>query len=290
MLAAPEVIVIRNTPSSKPTTTKPTMTKPTMTKSLREDLRTVPSPVGTARDTRARAASRAALAAVLWTRDGQRRLPRERALVAALQACDERDVWWVCEACRAGPVYLLPTREWIEHLARQLDTWKAKTVVEVAAGDGFLSACLRAARPRLRVHATDDFSWTQAKRRMTSRDRSEFRGVAFSGIRPSAQTEQITARAAVEKYRPDVVLVSWAPPGTLVERVIRGPCLRVVDISVDGDVCGNGMRTWRFHKEFLEGPLEDRALCRLDARPRAQRHTRVTAYYGKGHPEFDSSD
>ena len=246
----------------------------------------VPPPVGAGRDTRGRAAARAALAAVLWTKDGRRRLPRERALVRALEACDARDVWWVCEASRAGPVYLLPTREWIDALARWLDVQKARVVVEVAAGDGFLSACLRRARPKLRVIATDDFSWTRAQRRMSPRDRRELAGVPIAGIRPAPDVERIAATAAVKKHAPDVVIVSWAPPGTLVERVIRSDVALVLEIAVAGDVCGNGERTWRFHKEFLDGPLEARALCRLDARPRTTRHTLVTLYYGRAHDDF----
>jgi hypothetical protein len=92
--------------------------------------------------------------------------------------------------------------------------------------------------------------------------------------------QRMAATTAVRKYRPGITLVSWAPPGTIVDRVIRASKHWVLDISVDGDVCGNGMRTWRFDKEFLSGPIETRALCRLDERPRIERHTRVTLYRG----------
>lgn len=245
---------------------------------------TVPPQPNAGRDTSGRARARAVLVDTLWTRAGRRRLPRERALVAALQGCDPRDVWWVCEASSAGPVYLLPTHEWIKALAAWLDDVKARTVLEVAAGDGFLSQCLRKARPKLRVIATDDHSWSKASARSSARDARAFRGVPFAGI-GSNDVEKLGAVRAVERERPDVVMVSWAPPGTLVERVIRAPARLVLDISVDGDVCGNGAATWRFHKELLDGPLETRALCRLDARPALERHTRVTAYYGKAHAE-----
>jgi hypothetical protein len=242
----------------------------------------------TGRDTRARAAARAALVDVLWSKDGQRRLPRERELVAAIEACDARDLWWVCEANSAGPLYLLPTREWIEVLARTVDALGVKRVLEVAAGDGFLSACLQRARPKLTVIATDSGAWASASRRQSARDKRELRGVPFAGIRMGAHVERAAVTTAVKCHRPDLVLVSWAPPGTLVERAIRGPCRFVLDVSVDGDVCGNGMRTWRFQKELLDGPIEERALCRLDTRPRRldARHTRVTLYYGARHREY----
>jgi hypothetical protein len=243
----------------------------------------VPPPKLAGRDTRARAGARAALVDVLWSKHGQRRLPREHELLSAIEACDVRDVWWVCEANSAGPLYLLPTREWIEVLARSLDRLGVKRVLEVAAGDGFLSSCLKHVRPKLDVIATDSGAWASASRRQSARDQRELRGVPFAGIRLGAHVERLAVTTAVTRHRPDLVLVSWAPPGTLVERAIRGPCRFVLDISVDGDVCGNGMRTWRFHKELLDGPIEDRALCRLDARPRESRHTRVTLYYGARH-------
>jgi hypothetical protein len=95
------------------------------------------------------------------------------------------------------------------------------------------------------------------------------------------------AAAAIDRFRPDVVLLSWPPPGSLVERVIRARSKLVVELGADGDVCGDSARTWRFHKEFLDDtPLATRALCRLDARPREARATRVTLYYGRGHRAY----
>jgi hypothetical protein len=245
----------------------------------------IPPPVGLGRDTPKRRAARDALAAVVWKKNGERRLPTERALVDAIEACDPRDLWWVCEASSAGPVYLLPTREWVKQLARFVDETGAKRVLEVAAGDGFLSACLQSARPKLEVIATDDNSWTRPKARQSDDDARTYQAVDFSGIRPSSRVEKRKATAAVKAYEPDLVIVSWAPPGTLVDRVIQAPSSLVLDLSVEGDVCGNGMRTWRFSKDFLAGPLEDRALCRLDVRPSEARATRATLYYGKAHPE-----
>lgn len=242
---------------------------------------TIPPPLG--RDTRARRAARDALARVLWTKQGERRLPSERALVAALSSCRADDVWWVCETSSAGPVYLLPTREWVWALARFVAQQRVRSVLEVGAGDGFLSACLAHACPRVRVIATDTGAWARPAGRMNDADRAELAGVPLAGISAGAHVLRMAAARAIERFRPDLVVVSWAPPGLLVERAIRAPSRLVLDISVDGDVCGNGMRTWRFEKDFLEGPLETRALCRLDARPRQQRHTRVTLYYGAAH-------
>lgn len=243
----------------------------------------VPPPHG-GRDTKRRREARARLAAVLWDAGGARRLPRERELVEALAACGPKDAWWVCEASSAGPVYLLPTKEWIGALAQLVDETGAKTVLEVAAGDGFLTRCLQAARPRATCIATDDQSWSRPQARMSAADRRAYRGVSFAGIPRPPHVEKRGAVAAVKRYAPDLTIVSWAPPGTLVERVLRAPSFLVLDIGTDGDVCGNGQATWRFEKEFLDGPIETRALCRLDGDPRAARATRVTLYYGRRHP------
>ncbi|MBM4283037.1 MAG: hypothetical protein FJ137_20535 [Deltaproteobacteria bacterium] len=245
---------------------------------------TVPPP-RTGRDTRARRDARAALIDVLWDARGRRRLPRERELANAIDACAPGDLWWVCEANSGGPLYLLPTREWLTALARFVDDTGARKVLEIGAGDGFLSTILQRRRPRLSVRAVDDFSWTKASRRMTAADRREFAGIEFSGIQPSALVERAPAVATIEAWQPDLVIASWAPPGTLVERAIRASTRLVLDLSVDGDVCGNGDKTWRFEKEFLDGALEDRALCRLDDEPHAARATRATLYFGRLHEQ-----
>ena len=246
----------------------------------------IPSPVRLGRDTAARRAARAALAATLWDARGQRRLPSERALVAALEACDPRDVWWVCEMAPPGPVYLLPTRPWVRALGELIASLGVTRVLEAAAGDGFLSRCLRAARPELTVVATDNGAWSRPEARMQEEELRFYRRVAVPGLRLGADVERTSAARAVDVHKPELVIVSWAPPGTLVERLIRMPVRYVLDLGVEGDVCGNGPRTWRFHKELLDGPIEARAICRFDVRPGEARATRATLYYGRAHPDF----
>ena len=203
-------------------------------------------------------------------------------MVKAMSACGD-DVWWVCEANSAGPVYLLPSREWIAALARYLDSLGVRRVLELGAGDGFLAACLAKAMPKWEIIACDNFSWRLAQTRMSAADRKRYRNVDFAGLLPGANVQKGSIEA-IARYKPDIVIVSWAPPGFLVERAIRSEHAKLVlDIGVDGDVCGNGDKTWRFNKDFVEGPVETRALCRLDTHPKRQRKTRVTLYYGRGH-------
>lgn len=239
---------------------------------------TVPPPRG--RDTRARRLAREHLVKVLWDEAGRRRLPTDRALTEALARCTKDDVWWVCETNSVGPLYFLPTRAWMRALARLVRALGVRKMLEVAAGDGFVSAQLARLVPELRVIATDSGGWATPRGRMTDSDRRAFAGVPLAGIRAAPSVERCAATTAVSKYRPDLTLVVWAPPGTLVDRVIRAPTRYVLDISVDGDVCGNGARTWRFEKEFLSGAIEERGLCRLDHDVTTARATRATLYYG----------
>ena len=104
-----------------------------------------------------------------------------------------------------------------------------------------------------------------------------------AGIRPLPHVLRMDAVAAVQKFKPDVTVVAWPPPGPMVAQLIRAPTRWVLEVGADGDVCGDGGASWRYHKEFAEGPLADRAWCRLDGR--AQRHATVTLYYGKRHPD-----
>ena len=239
----------------------------------------IPSHRSLGRLTPARVRARETLVRTLWNAQGERRLPADRALWRALAACDPRDVWWVCEMNSYGPLYFLPTREWVLALARLLDRLGVRRVLEAGAGDGFLARALALARPDLVVRACDSHAWGKAKARMSPRDAREFSGVRVQGIPIGAEVERLAIEAAVVKHRPELVLVAWAPPGTLVERAIRSPVRYVLDVSVDGDVCGNGSKTWRFEKEFLAGAIEARGVCRLDD-GRSERKTRATLYEG----------
>ena len=70
----------------------------------------------------------------------------------------------------------------------------------------------------------------------------------------------------------------------LLDSLIRAPVRHVLDIGAGSGVTGD-VRSWRFAHEFLEGPLERTARCRLDARPQRALATRVTLYFGKASEE-----
>lgn len=147
---------------------------------------------------------------ILFNEAGSRRLP-------SVDEFDSRRQFWsisdmLFAACEAGPtsIYVIPTVEWIERVARWLASVGARSVLEVGAGDGFVTEALQRAVPAgLIVRACDDASW------------------GGSHIRRPAFVERLSAIDAVDAYRPDVVLWCWPPLGsTAMLELVRRPSVR----------------------------------------------------------------
>ncbi|MFL5246992.1 MAG: hypothetical protein ACJ79V_04150 [Myxococcales bacterium] len=233
--------------------------------------------------------ARAALTKLLWDAAGVRRIPPAAALDRALSALPPGDLFWLSELTPMGPLYLFPTRPFLRALARTIRALGARRVLEVAAGDGHLGRSLALVAPDLKISMTDRGSWEKPSARMSAKEKRELRGVPVAGLRLGAGVERLDAREAIAKHRPDLVLASWLPPGPLLAGLIRSPVRHVLEIGAGSGITGD-IRCWRFPHEFLEGPLEKLARCRLDERPAYERHTRVTLYLGAGHEEFAEGD
>jgi hypothetical protein len=91
-------------------------------------------------------------------------------------------------------IYCFYSRALIKELAGLIDR---RSCLEIAAGDGTLASLLTEAGAP--VTATDDFSWSHA-------------------IQYPDRVEKLDAKAALEKYNPQVVLCSWPPPGNPFEK------------------------------------------------------------------------
>ncbi len=226
----------------------------------------------------------AALERLLWNRRGERRLPGTAELDRALARMSAGELWRLCEREPRGPLYFLPTREWIAALARRCRTL-GRTVLEVGAGDGFVARRLARAAPGLRVIATDSGAWERPEGRMSAAERRRLRGEAIPGLRLGPEVLRLEALRAVRRFRPDVVLAVWLPPGPLFSRLVRAPCRWLLEVGAPGGVTGEGAYGWRFSHELVEGALVERARCRLDA-PAGPPRTRVTLYRGGLHEEF----
>ncbi|HEY6882107.1 MAG TPA: hypothetical protein VI299_28955 [Polyangiales bacterium] len=228
-------------------------------------------------------AGRARLVRALIDARGRRRLPATAELDAALRGTRSEDLAWLCEFSPLAPLYLLPTRPFIQALAREIRAREVTRVLEVAAGDGFLARALKRVAPELDVHATDSGAWSDPRARMTRAERRSLRDVP--GLALGEDVEQLDAVRAIRRYRPELVLCSWLPPGHLLDDFVRARVQYVLEIGAGSGVTGSAY-SWRFAHEFLEGAIARHARSRLDERPAAQLHSRVTLYFGRDHAEY----
>jgi len=218
------------------------------------------------------------VARVLWDEAGERRVPPAAALDRALSALPRGELEWMCEFNPFGPVYFIPTPGFLRALARRIRSRGARKVLEVAAGDGHLARALSAVAPDLRVLASDSGKWERPEARMSPRERRALRGTAVSGIRRGPEVARLDVRAAIERFRPDLVLACWLPPGPLLGRILRAARCDVLEIGAGSGITGD-ISCWRYEHEFCD-ELDALGRCRLDERPSRKLHTRVTLYEG----------
>jgi len=207
---------------------------------------------------------------LLWDESGNRRVPAESAFDRAVSRLRRGELERICELNRYGPIYFIPTRPFLRALARKIGKRK---VLEVAAGDGHLAREL--ARHGVRIVATDSGKWDKPQARMNAAEKRALRGKRVAGLRLGENVMRIEAVQAIRKFKPDLVLACWLPPGPLLGCVIRA-APAVLEIGAGSGITGD-IRCWRYEHEFLE-PLDALGRCRLDERPARKLHTRVTLY------------
>jgi hypothetical protein len=212
---------------------------------------------------------------LLWDDSGNRRVPPAASFDRAAARLPPGMLFRICELGPHGPIYLIPTPPFLRALARRIRASGARTVLEVAAGDGHLARSLQQAAPGLRVLGTDSGAWARPSARMSARERRAFRGRRVTGLPPGPDVLRLEATEAIRMLHPDLVLASWLPPGPLLGRIIRAAPL-VLEIGAGSGVTGD-IRCWRYAHEFCE-ELDARGRCRLDERPARRLHTRVTLY------------
>ena len=228
---------------------------------------------------RSSAPRRATVERLLWDEDRERRVPSAAALDRAVSALARGDLERICEFNPFGPVYFIPTAPFLRALARRIRSRGARQVLEVAAGDGHLTRALSAHALDLRIVASDCGKWERPHARMSPRERRELRGTAVSGIRPGSDVVRLDARAAIDRFRPDLVLACWLPPGPLLGRILRASDRDVIEIGAGSGITGD-ISCWRYEHEFCD-ELDALGRCRLDERPARKLHTRVTLYQAR---------
>lgn len=95
-------------------------------------------------------------------------------------------------AVRHG-VYCLPTFELVERLREIID---GRSAIEIGSGNGVLAGALD-------IHATDN------KMQDDPEIREHYKMMGQPPVKYGANVEKITARDAVRKYRPRVVIAAW---------------------------------------------------------------------------------
>jgi hypothetical protein len=209
------------------------------------------------------------LLSLLWSPAGARRLPSPAAFDRAVSRLRPGALERLCEFNPFAPIYFIPTRPFLRALARTIRATGARSVLEVAAGDGHLSRELARIAPDLRITATDSGAWTRPQARMTAAERRRH-GENVAGLPPGRGVVRLDALAAIRRYQPDLVLTCWLPPGPLLTRIARAAPL-VVDIGAEG-YTGH---TPAFPHSVCDD-LQRLARCRLDERPRQKLHSRIT--------------
>ena len=212
---------------------------------------------------------------LLWTSRGERRLPAAAAFDRAVSKLRRGELERICEFGPFGPIYLVPTPPFLRALARRIRETGARTVVEVAAGDGHLSRTLLRAAPDLRIAATDSGQWERPQARMSAAERRALQNTEVAGLRPGEGVLRLGAVEAIRKLKPDLVLASWLPPGPLLGQIIRA-APKVLEIGAGSGITGD-IRCWRYPHDFCDD-LDALGRCRLDEWPAKQLHTRVTLY------------
>jgi hypothetical protein len=89
--------------------------------------------------------------------------------------------------CVELDIFQFYSKEFIEHLTESIKKWNAKKIIEIGAGDGYLSGFLR--KRGIDIIATDDHS-------------RQF-------IEHQEHVEKLNHKEALEKYNPDLVVMNW---------------------------------------------------------------------------------
>jgi hypothetical protein len=99
--------------------------------------------------------------------------------------------------CVSNALYCLPTLELLDELNRLiLEVSPSRNAIEIGAGNGAIGKALG-------IHATDSYMQTRPEIQMY------YQSLRQPTIAYGSHVENLDANAAVERYRPDVVVGAW---------------------------------------------------------------------------------
>lgn len=162
---------------------------------------------------------------------------------------------------QATGVYFFPSREWVSIWLRWLQKLQIRRVLEAGAGRGYLAAALQ---PLL----------TAAGIAFKAIDRRE--GEFVHHLPPHPIVQQGDVFSEVWRFRPQVVLYAWPPPGQSLAAICRCPFVRyLVVVGEKGGGCTGAASDWQ-QLRHRHSPLLSRYGVGRTGRDRQT----VTIFYG----------
>ncbi len=164
-------------------------------------------------------------------------------------------------------VYFFPSREWVRLFGRLAQRLGSRRVLEAGAGRGYLAAALG---PQLR------------RAGIAYRAIDTFAGEYNPGVAAHPLVQAGDAFREAGRWRPDLVLYAWPPPGQSLAPLCRQPGVRYVVVAGEaGGGCTGDPEDWRRFRHH-----EARLLSRYGLGRTGRRRQAVTIFYGAGHERF----
>lgn len=214
---------------------------------------------------------------VLWDEDHNRVLPKTAELDRRLHRMGEfrfgDSLFLACEKEFGRAIFYIPTVEWIEAFVRILRAIGAKKILEVGAGDGFTTQCLREAAPDLDFTATDSMI-----------------GALNHGIEFPPWVLPGDCVEALDCFKPDLVFWCWPPLNSdVMDGIIEhADCRLYLEIGEGLGGCTGNETTHDRYENRQIGSLSKWGRCRTDWAMIF--HTSAVLFYGRGHPKFKRHD
>ena len=172
--------------------------------------------------------------------------------------------------CKVLDIFQFFSEEFIEHVAQSIKKLEAHRIIEIGAGDGFLSAFLK--DKGIDVVAIDDYSRPFIERR--------------------EHVEKLDHKEALNKYNPDLVVINWEEfLKTYSIDVLEYPSVKyLLWIGEGPDGCTGSEELWEFDCDDTYNPY---CLARTDDvmfNGEINKHTGVFIFYPTKTHKDDSSE
>ena len=158
-----------------------------------------------------------------------------------LREYDSISIWF--SACHKFHIFQLYPKEFIEELAKSIKDFHPTRIIEVGAGNGYLSKALQ--KQGIDIIPTDNKSWAH--------------------LTYPSEVEKLDFKEALAKYNPDMVVICWEAYGADYTReILKHPSVKwVIWIGENfGGCCGIEDLDELPHR-ILENPSKY-AVCRTD--------------------------